>query len=231
VWRREVDGRALTFHLAGINNQNFLMRDEETGSFWQQISGRAISGPLRGRQLELVPCDELTLGVWKTENPGGTVLKAVAKYAGQYDPKDWDKKMQKVPVVTPRTKGDALEPRRLVLGVEAFGASRAFPVDKVLEQKLVLDRVGSEPVMLVVGPDKASIRVFRRRVAGVDAAPDFYRQEGGTLLDAATGSEWNFQGCAVTGPQAGNCLERVNAIKDYWFDWRTYHPETSVAGR
>jgi len=34
-----VDGLKLTFHLAGINSQNFLMRDEETGTYWQQISG------------------------------------------------------------------------------------------------------------------------------------------------------------------------------------------------
>ena len=38
-----MSGLVLTFHLAGINNQNFLMRDEQTGTYWQQISGRAIS--------------------------------------------------------------------------------------------------------------------------------------------------------------------------------------------
>jgi len=43
VWSGEIDGLRLTFHLAGINNQNFLMRDEETGTYWQQISGYGIS--------------------------------------------------------------------------------------------------------------------------------------------------------------------------------------------
>jgi len=41
------------------------MRDEETGTYWQQISGAAISGPLQGRQLALVHSDELTLATWK----------------------------------------------------------------------------------------------------------------------------------------------------------------------
>ena len=67
----------LTFRLAGINNQNFMMRDEETGSYWQQISGKAISGPYRGRELELVHSDELTFGLWRTENPNGTTLRPV----------------------------------------------------------------------------------------------------------------------------------------------------------
>jgi hypothetical protein len=72
---RNVAGWALTFHLAGINNQNFLMRDEETGSYWQQISGVAISGPMKGQQLNLVLSDELTFGAWKAEEPEGMVLK------------------------------------------------------------------------------------------------------------------------------------------------------------
>ena len=32
MWESDVDGKRLTFHLAGINNQNFIMRDDETGT-------------------------------------------------------------------------------------------------------------------------------------------------------------------------------------------------------
>ena len=42
----------LHFYLAGINNQNFLMRDKETGTWWQQITGKAIYGPLKGASLD-----------------------------------------------------------------------------------------------------------------------------------------------------------------------------------
>jgi hypothetical protein len=48
------------------------------------------------------------------------------------------------------------------------------------------------------------------------------------MLDTTTASEWNFQGCAVSGPSLGKCLDRVPALKDYWFDWRNYHHDTSV---
>jgi hypothetical protein len=47
------------------------------------------------------------------------------------------------------------------------------------------------------------------------------------LIDSS-GSEWNFRGCAVSGPAAGKCLEPVPILKDYWFDWRNYHPNTTV---
>jgi hypothetical protein len=84
-WRPGLD-----FHLAGINNQNFLMRDDQTGSYWQQITGEAVSGPLRGRRLTLVASDELSFGLWAAEEPGGTVLKSVPKYASDYEKKDWE---------------------------------------------------------------------------------------------------------------------------------------------
>jgi hypothetical protein len=35
----------------------------------------------------------------------------------------------------------------------------------------------------------------------------------------------------VDGPLAGTALRRVTADKDYWFDWKTYHPGTRVYNR
>lgn len=48
------------------------------------------------------------------------------------------------------------------------------------------------------------------------------------LIDSVTASQWNFQGCAISGPAQGQCLDRLPALKDYWFDWRNYHRETTV---
>ncbi|MCP5111655.1 MAG: DUF3179 domain-containing protein [bacterium] len=67
-------GRSLWFRLAGLNNQNFIMEDEETGTWWQQVSGEALRGPFEGERLELVHSDEISLGLWKREHPDSTVL-------------------------------------------------------------------------------------------------------------------------------------------------------------
>ena len=134
MWRSEVDGLRLKFHLAGINNQNFLMRDEQTGTYWQQISGLAVSGPLAGRQLTLVPSDELTLALWKAENPRGTVLEDVSQFVRQYSKKDWDVRMKKAPTVLSYA-GNGRTPRDLMLGISAFGVSRAFLYDDVMNAK------------------------------------------------------------------------------------------------
>jgi hypothetical protein len=235
VWTRSVDGRELHFHLAGINNQNFIMRDEETGSYWQQISGAAIAGPLKGARLTLLPQDELTFALWKQEQPKGSVLAPVNRYAAKYEKATWEAEVGKLPTVIHASKG-TLPDRETILGVDLHGSAKAFPVSKLTAQTPVLiDTVGGVPIMLVLGPDAKSIRVFSRESGG--RALEFYGPSGAQpvgpwrLLDGSTASEWGFDGCAVSGEMKGQCLERVEALKDYWFDWQHYHPESAIFQR
>ena len=235
MWKREVRGLTLTFRLAGINNQNFLMRDDQTGSYWQQISGKAVSGPMKGSQLELVHSDELTFALWKGEHPSGKVLKPVAQFQSEYETKDWDVEMAKARTVV-STSGTPFGPRELMFGVELNGRARAYVLSEILKQKLIQDTVGGTPVIVVVGADNQSVRVFQPEIPGVNSSVDFYREPATDarlplLMDAATGSRWSFAGCAVSGPSQGKCLKPVPGLKDYWFDWYLYHPDTTVFGR
>jgi hypothetical protein len=225
----------LHFYLAGINNQNFLMRDRETGTWWQQITGKAIYGPLQGAALDLVLSDELTFGQWRTESPSGQVLAPVAKYTKEYD-SNWEPDVAKLPVVI-SFPGTELKSRDVVIGLTIDGAARAYPWETFAKQSPVLDRVNGTPLLLVLGPDGKSFRVFLRRIDGHDA--EFFLQANSsadpaaenkewTLLDTTTASQWNFQGCATSGPAQGKCLARIPALKDYWFDWRNYHSDTMV---
>jgi len=230
-----VNGRVLHFYLAGINNQNFLMRDRETGTWWQQITGKAIYGPLRGAALDLVLSDELTFGEWKLEEPDGQVLAPVGKYAKEYD-SNWEPEVAKLPVVI-NFPGTELKSRDVVIGVNVDGVARAYPWETMAKQSPIMDRVNGQALLLALGPDGKSFRVFRRRIERKDA--EFFLQQNlsgdptapgksWSLLDTSTASQWDFQGCAISGPAQGKCLERVPALKDYWFDWRNYHPDTTV---
>ena len=154
MWKRTARGRELHFYLAGINNQNFLMRDRETGSWWQQVTGRAIAGELAGSALELMPNDELTFGLWKSETPPGhgLVLAPVPGHEKDYD-KEWEKEVAKYPV--PLTfSGQGLKDRDVVLGVVIGGQARAFPLEKVRGANPVEDKIGGVPVALVTGPGR-----------------------------------------------------------------------------
>jgi len=206
------------------------MRDRETGSWWQQVTGRAIAGELAGSALELVPNDELTFALWKSETPHGLLLAPVPGHEKDYD-QEWEKEVAKYPV--PLTfPGQGLKDRDVVLGVEIGGQARAFPLAKVLDASPVEDKIAGVPVALVTGPDGESVRVFRSQLNGLDI--ELYRDAQSDaknpewrLLDSQ-GNTWNFAGCATSGPAAGQCLENINFLKDYWFDWKTYNPRTTV---
>jgi hypothetical protein len=205
------------------------MRDEQTGSWWQQVSGEAIQGPLKGRRLAGVVHDEVSFGIWRAERPGGRVLKPVAGKQEDYAPANWERRMKKVETVTARAPGDPLLPRTVVVGVTLTGRSKAYPFPLLREQSPVQDLVGGVPIVLVVGRDGKSIRVFDRRVDGrrleLLARPGQWQLP---LVDAETGSEWDFAGRAVAGPLTGRQLAKVRSLKEYWFDWRIYQPATAV---
>ena len=207
------------------------MRDEETGSWWQQVTGEAIFGPLKGQHLRSVILDELTFGLWKREKPEGRVLRpddAIVR-AGKYAPANWEERMTKVPVTTSQKLDASLGPRTLVVGLTVNGASIAYTFDALPKQSPILDDVGGVPIFIVLGEDKRSVRAFERLVDGRKL--EFFVKQGVSplrLVDAETGSEWDFTGKATAGPLAGRQLKKIPVLNDYWFDWQTYNPKTMI---
>ena len=233
MWESTVDGRVLHFHLAGINNQNFIMRDEETGSWWQQVSGKAIHGPLEGHQLKSVFHDEVSFAIWKNEQPNGRVLrpdeKIVAK--NEYEKPDWEARYEKLRVVQGTDVDKRLPPRTLVMGIALNGKSVAYPLSALQKQSPIIDMVGAVPIVIALGEDKRSVRAFERIVDGRQL--EFFQKKDDKnsqfqLIDLETGSTWNFEGKATSGQLAGRQLKKVFVLEDYWFDWRIYHPDTAI---
>ena len=232
MWESEVDGKKLTFHLSGINNQNFIMRDDETGTWWQQVSGEALHGPLKGKKLTRVDNDELTFALWKRENRQGRVLKPDERVKHKYEAADWEEQYAKFRVVTPVDPNDKLPPRALIAGLELNGRAVAYPMSALEKQRLIIDNIGSgagvTPIFVAVGDDNKSVRAFERTVDGrtlefyvkPDTAPVQFIDE--------TATTWDFSGKAVSGQLAGKQLKKIFALKDYWFDWKIYNPETKV---
>lgn len=230
MWERALDGRTLQFRLIGINNQNFLMEDLETGSWWQQVTGEAISGPLRGRRLTPVLHDEVTFAIWREEHPGTRVLGLDAQ--GSRIEADWETGTARAPVVVPARDGDPLAPRDVVIGVSVNGEDRAYPRTLVSRVGAVVDDLGGTPIAVLEADDGHSVRVFSRALDG--AVVSLLRKSGrapARYIDETTGSEFDFAGHAVSGPLAGRTLTRVPHLSDYWFDWRLYHPQTTVYAR
>lgn len=229
MWETTVDGRQLRFHLAGINNQNFLMRDEETGSWWQQVSGQAILGPLKGKQLKGVFHDEITFATWKREEPSGRVLKPDSRIesAGDYAPANWEERMDRVPVAT-NTVDNSFPQRELIVGLKLNGASKAYPLRALKRQNPIIDSLGGVPIIVVLGDDGKSVRAFETVIGGEKGEFFLKPDVTPTQLVDSRGSTWDFSGKAISGPATGQQLNKVFVLLDYWFDWKTYNPSTKI---
>lgn len=218
-----MEGRILSFHLTGLNHQNLLMSDEETGSWWQQITGECILGPLRGKRLRRIASDEVTLAIWRAEHPSSAIVRFDPRYRDQYPPVDWERGVEHM-----RSPG----PRELIAGLDLGSASAAYPLALLREQSPLNTKVGDSFVLLVLDSGGNSVRSFLRPSVNGKIL-EFYKRPEGDLVDSATGSVWSFAGRAISGPLAGQALEPVQNTKDYWFDWSRYHPGATLyrAGR
>ena len=52
----------------------------------------------------------------------------------------------------------------------------------------------------------------------------------GTAISDETGSTWDLNGLAESGPLAGTQLEYVTSFVTEWYGWAAYHPNTTIYG-
>ena len=205
------------------------MTDEETGSWWQQVSGEAIHGAFKGNKLENVRLDELSFGIWKREHPNGRVLRPDEKIrrANKYESADWESKVAAMPVRIGDKLDSTLPPRTLIVGISVNGKSKAYPFSAIEKQSPILDWVGEREIVVLLGADRKSVRAFDRKLDG-RTLEFFVKPDSSEIVDAETGSVWDFSGKAISGELSGRQLEPIQVLKDYWFDWKNYHPETQL---
>jgi hypothetical protein len=63
-----VDGRRLTFYADAASPETAPFKDKETGTRWT-IAGRAVDGPLRGKELSWIPGIKCRWYAWSNEHP------------------------------------------------------------------------------------------------------------------------------------------------------------------
>ena len=72
VFDRSVAGRILTLKQG---DEPLQMSDEETNSVWNKLDGEAISGPLKGEQMTMIPSFQLFWFAWSDFYPETTVYE------------------------------------------------------------------------------------------------------------------------------------------------------------
>ncbi len=225
VYSREADGQVLEFGVSGkLHNANLVMYDRQTQTYWSQVQGNAIVGPLVPSELELRTSVITDWDDWRNGHPETQVL---SRDTGIYPASSYESNPYQGYESSERVGfgvgevDDRLPSKTLVYGLKAGGASKAYTEQDVRRQDLVEDTLGDVPIMIVEDQEDGGVKAFVRRSGGEEI--DFSLRDG-VPVDSE-GDEWSFDGEEVDGDGE---LERLPTHGFYWFAWSKFNPDTDV---
>jgi hypothetical protein len=128
------------------------------------------------------------------------------------------------------------DPMTRVVTLNLNGDSAAHPYPVLQEERVVNDRVGGTPVVVIWQAGTASpldsssvsggrdVGTANAFVARADGRELSFELQDDDVVDTQTGSVWNANGRAVSGELEGSSLEPVPQIQHFWFSWTAFRP-------
>lgn len=216
VFNPVVNGKPENFRLVGMDHFNAMFEDATTHSWWRQVNGEAITGPLKGYMLEEIESNQVTLNKFFSIYPFGQVMQPEENSIPQYDTLgkfEWGKSKSKLT----GTDSISWNEKSWVIGLLDGDAAKAYDWNLLKENKLIHDQFNSKPILLVLSDDSQSFAAFIRR-----SDQDQYTLRNDTLF--AADDRFDFSGKNLANP--AESLKKVAAYQEFWHSWRTFHPKT-----
>ncbi|HEC11616.1 MAG TPA: DUF3179 domain-containing protein, partial [Acidimicrobiales bacterium] len=225
VYSRTVDLGAgpevLNFgNTSALYQNDLVMFDRQTLSYWWQVRGRAVVGALTGVELEVLASSTTTWGRWRAEHPDSRVLSFDTGYRVDYGrdpfagyPEAVDAGRTPFPVAPEFLTDGRLPSGAPVVVVATAGGTWAVPVDTGVRAVVALppEAEDTEALVVVDGPDSVVLEPPSSGDPGSGL-----RWEAGRLVDDR-GSRWDLSGHAVSGPNRGSELNQVPSRNQLWF--------------
>lgn len=230
MYDRSVNGDVLLFgNTSALYESDMVMLDHQTGSYWVQVSGEAVVGPLTGSRLTVLPSQTTTWGLWKEQHPETLSLSRDTGYSRDYSRNPFLGYRESINrsgrfafPVSEAGRDPRLDPGALVLGVEIGNITRAYPLEPV-DNGVINDAVGETAVVIFV---KGAAGAAYSPV--VDSQTLTFTYSNGTFVDDQTGTTWNLAGKALSGDLAGTQLEPLPSRSTLWFALIATFPELSL---
>jgi hypothetical protein len=220
VFEPKVNGKMEQFRLVGMDHFNAMFEDEETGSWWRQVNGEAVTGPLKGSRLPQIESQQMTLDAWLRIYPNSKILQPDSTFAEAYEAmKPFERGKSKGAL----TKRDSLswKPKSWIVGVQLGLTARAYDWNELVEKRLILDTLNGEAVAIVVEADSASFHVFKHDHT-------LSMQGDSALIDRQSGKVWDLRGLAINSTaDDSRSLTVVQSSQEFWHSWKTFYPHTT----
>ena len=215
VFEPMVNGKHEEFRLVGMDHFNAMFEDATTKSWWRQVSGEAITGKLKGQQLPEVYSSQTSLADWLQLNPGSLVMQADSAFIKSYDTTF---KYESGKSKSKLTGTDSLswKDKSWVIGVKAGKERKAYDWNQLKKERLMQDKIGLTPVLIVLSKNEKSFFAFER-----PAENSTFTLNGDTLL--LDTHKYRING---KGIDTSFSLKPLPASQEFWHSWRTFNPGT-----
>ena len=135
----------LSFGVSGLlYNSDVLLYDRQTLSLWSQLLGQAISGPMKGQRLKMLPLTHTTWADWRASHPATEVLSPDTGQPRPYARDPYAGYASSEEIMFPVAfRSASFHPKERVLGIKIGKLAKAYPfVELGRTTGVVSDRIG-----------------------------------------------------------------------------------------
>ena len=159
-----INNTQMNFGVSGLlHNSDVLLYDRQTESLWSQIMMRAISGPMKGTDLQQIVASNTTWADWLGKHPDTLVMSTDTGYRFiNYDEDPYSDYKKSNRVWFPLTNTDKRQRRKeWVLGVTVGAQAKAFPLRQLFRQESpIQDSVGATRIRIEFDENNQTATVF-----------------------------------------------------------------------
>ncbi len=156
-----IGGRQYEFGVSGLlYKSNLLFYDRQSDSLWSQLLSEAVTGPLAGARLAILPAENTAWDAWLRAHPNTLVLSFKTGYSRNYN--------QDLYATYPLSRKPALL-------VSAGGITRIYPFSELKKaHSAVVDQFAGSAVTIVFDRRSQTARVHAAAPAEVTYFVSFF---------------------------------------------------------
>lgn len=214
VFEPLVNNEYLTFRLVGIHHNNAMFEDRITKSWWSQETGKCLIGKMRGLQLPELLCNSMTLKKWKSLHPATLVMQPDPEFVRNYRNENFYTSNIENPSEV--SAEGTWSMHTFVISVSINGAYKAYEWSCLRNERLITDSLNGVKYSIALSIDGKSFTVLKNPSSSVATLSDDI-----LYFDSVP---YSFSGMRLDAQ--GPRLKRIRAYREYWFSWKTAHPDT-----
>ena len=221
-----IDGVTHTFAEHGLYNGLFLMRDEETGTFWDHLTGEAVYGPRVGTVLEIANLLHSRVEQVLANHPDALI--ALSDRAMRTD-EDMEPRsllqrvggrLSRMFLRTVKAEDDRLPTMDIGLGIWDGEEARYYSYERVVaEDRAVLDSFQGKRTLVFLDPSSYVLSAFLVDADGLRWDGDVLRLSNDQYVEGSV--LYDPDGTRATGTRPLQIFTR-------WYGFSLTFPDTEI---